>query len=238
MYFECRHVAPSGRKCKDPLLQNSTFCYHHRNLHELMYAPPARPGTPFRMPLLEDAQGCTMGIQQVCWAMGEKRITPQEATIYLRAVSLTKSLLPKRANLTRKPVRTLCYDNDGFEMAEEATHCEAPVDCLTCKKPCAWYEYYEDEIEVLKQQIKEEQNQKAGANPDQQPAPDSEKPSPKPWEGKYDHERPNVRAFLERIVSREYKELEQQQQARLNEKKDPQPDKPAPVPIATLSPAS
>src|SRR3954452_13165411 len=118
MYIECRHVLPSGRKCKDPHINDSQFCYRHRNLHERMYAPPARPGAPFRLPSLEDADGCLMAIQEVGWGMGDKRITQKEAGTYYYGISLAMRLFPRRARVTRQPVRALCYDNDAMEMAE------------------------------------------------------------------------------------------------------------------------
>ena len=228
MYAECRHVFTSGRKCTHPMLKNSTFCYFHRNLHEQMHAPAPRPGTPFRLPLLEDAHGCRMAIQQVCWNMGDKRVTQKEAGTYLYGISLAMRLIPRRPAATRTPVRTLCYDNDGFEMAEAVDTCEPPQDCLTCKKHCHWYEYYEDEVEEIEEQMAEEEEEKRLAairaeNPNSEELPENAKPDlSKPWKGKYDHEPPNIRALLEKIESDAYEEykLRQEQQIRLKAKKD------------------
>jgi len=245
MYTECRHVFSSGRKCTEALVQNSTFCYRHRNLRERMYAPAPRPGTPFRIPLLEDAHGCYLGVQEVLWAMGEKRIPQKEASTYLYGINIAKSLLPKRPAATRKPVRTLCYDNDGFEMAEAVDTCEPPRDCMTCKKHCHWFEYFEDEVEELEQQMAEEEEQKKleekklqgeGSGDTQNSAPSCDNtPQPeKPKPGKYDHERPNIRALFMDIDRRAEKEarLRAEQEARLNAKKEPQPDDPAPTQAA------
>jgi hypothetical protein len=159
MYNECRYVLPSGLKCTDGQLQHSDFCYYHRNFHEQMHAVPPRPGTPFRLPSLEDACGCRFAIQQVCWGMGDKRIPPNEASIYLRAVGLTMRLFPRRPRVSRKPVRALHYDSNGMEMAEPATHCEPPRDCVSCESPCQWIEYYEGQIKKIKKQIAEQQEQ-------------------------------------------------------------------------------
>jgi len=210
MYNECRYVLPSGLKCTDGQLENSIFCYQHRNFHEQMYAVPPRPGTPFRLPSLEDACGCRFAIQQVCWGMGDKRIPPKEASIYLYGISLAMRLFPRRPRVSRKPVRALHYDDQGMEMAEPATHCEPPRDCLNCESPCRWFKYYEDQVEKIEKQIAEEKEQKeqeragrqsqqgdqsssnpSAQNSDQQPS--SEQP---PRNRKYDNELPNVRALL------------------------------------------
>lgn len=241
MYVECRHLTPSGRKCTHAQTYNSSFCVFHRDLEGLMHAPAPRPGSPFRMPLLEDAQGCMMGVQQVCWAMGDKRITQKEAGTYLYAVTIAKSLLPKRPAVSRNPVRALCYDNDGFEMAEAVNACEPPRDCLTCENLCHWYEYYEDEVEELEEQMAEEEEQKklearqkenpaaessAGNAPQQ---PEAEKP--KSWADQFPNDRPQVRALLRIIEAdalakeEEAKRKEAEKQAQLQAKKEPQPDR-------------
>jgi hypothetical protein len=214
MHIECRHVFSSGRKCTDAILRDSQFCYRHRNLHERKYAPPAHPGTPFRMPLLEDSDSCVTGVQETLWAMGEKRITQKEAGTYLHGITIVKSLLPRYPAATRKPVRSLCYDNDGFEMAEAVTKCDPPRDCVNCEYPCDWFPYYEDEVEEIEQQLAEEEEQKKleawkAENPGVEPPPELQPvPEPdRPWKGKYDNEDPAVRAICELIEEREYKEL-------------------------------
>ena len=256
MYAECRHVFSSGRKCTDALVQNSTFCYRHRNLHERMYAPAPRPGTPFRIPLLEDAHGCYLGVQEVLWAMGEKRIPQKEASTYLYCINIAKSLLPKRPAATRKPVRTLCYDNDGFEMAEAVDTCEPPRDCMICKKHCHWFEYFEDEVEELEEQMAEEQEQKRleekklhgeASGDTQNPADNTQQPE-KPKPGKYDNESPNLRALFMDIDRRVEKEarlraekearLNAEKEERLNAKRHPQPADPAPTQAAAEQPAA
>lgn len=214
MYIECRHVTPAGFKCILPRVGNDRFCFNHRNLHERMHAPQPRPGTPFRMPLLEDSSGLMIALQEVSWAMSDKRITQREADTYLRVITIAKGLLPRRPSVTRKPVRSLCYDNDGFEMAEAVTNCDPPRDCVACEHPCDWFEYYEDEVEEIEQQMAEEEEQKEleawkAANPGLEPPPELQ-PAPepdRPWKGKYDHEDPAVRAICELIEEREYKEM-------------------------------
>jgi hypothetical protein len=218
MYAECRHVLPAGLKCTAPRVGDSNFCYRHRNLHERMCAPAPRPGTPFRLPSLEDSHGCLIAIQEVAWAMGDKRISLKEAGMYFHAVNISKSLLPRRPAVTRKPVRTLCYDNDGFEMAEAVDACEPPRDCLTCPKTntCEWFEYYEDQVEELEEQLAEEEEEKRQAEQGTQPESDTQN-AQQPSKGKYDDELPNVRALLE-LIDRKA-EAQAEQRAQQEEKK-------------------
>jgi hypothetical protein len=199
MYNECRYVLPSGLKCTDGQLQHSDFCYYHRNFHEQMHAAPPRPGTPFRLPSLEDACGCRFAIQQVCWGMGEKRIPPNEASIYLRGIGLTMRLFPRRPRVSRKPVRVLHYDSNGMELAEPATHCEPPRDCTTCETPCQWFEYHEQQAKESEKKIaeaKEQKEQPAATSSSAGPSADQPSPEQPPRNGKYDNELPNVRALL------------------------------------------
>jgi hypothetical protein len=159
MHQECRHVYPAGFKCTVDQLQDSHFCYFHRNFEQRLYAPPTRPGTPFRMPSLEDAHGCLTGIQEVTWALGEKRITQKESGTYLYAVNLAMRLLPRIRSVSRKPVRALNYDSCGTELAEPVRTCDPPHDCLTCEKHCPWFAYYKPQVEELVEEIEEEREQ-------------------------------------------------------------------------------
>jgi hypothetical protein len=78
MFVECRHVQPSGEKCKSPAVRNSSFCYFHRNLHDRAEARPPRQGTPFLLPVLEDSCSILIAINEVFRAMGESRIKRSE----------------------------------------------------------------------------------------------------------------------------------------------------------------
>jgi hypothetical protein len=238
MYNECRYVLPSGLKCTDGQLQHSDFCYYHRNFHEQMHAAPPRPGTPFRLPSLEDACGCRFAIQQVCWGMGEKRIPPNEASIYLRGIGLTMRLFPRRPRVSRKPVRVLHYDSNGMEMAEPATHCEPPRDCLACENPCQWFEYHEQQVKEIESKMAEEKAQKERASQQaKQPSSEASAQDPKETSNpsrqaakaeepaarstKYDNELPNVRALLidmDRKAEREQK-IEDERLARIEANK-------------------
>jgi hypothetical protein len=134
MYNECCHVQSSGQKCHSAALRHSIFCYFHRNVRERAEAPPPRQGAPFVIPFIEDSRGILIAVNEVFRAMGERRITRSEASSYFNGIQIAAKVIARIEGKTWEPVRTLEYDNDGFEQAEQKTSCDPFLDCLNCDR--------------------------------------------------------------------------------------------------------
>jgi hypothetical protein len=134
MFVECRHVQPSGEKCKSPAVRNSSFCYFHRNLHDRAEARPPRQGTPFLLPVLEDSCSILIAVNEVFRAMGESRIKRSEASTYFYGIQIAAKVITRIENRTWEPVRALEYDNSCTELAPEKTACEPLLDCVNCDR--------------------------------------------------------------------------------------------------------
>ena len=161
MISECRHILASGKKCQAFAVTNSSFCFFHRNQRERRDTA-VRPGTPFILPTLEDAHSALNAVNDVFRAMGEGRLKRAEAGTYLYGIQIAARLIVRIDQTTIKPVRNLCYDNYGTELAELKTICEPPEDCLQCtrRETCDDFEDYEEEVEELEQQLAEQQQAK------------------------------------------------------------------------------
>jgi hypothetical protein len=134
MFAECRHVLPSGQKCKSPIVQHSIFCYFHRNVRERAELPPPRQGTPFLLPFIEDSRGVLLAVNEVFRAMGQGRIKRNEASTYLSGIQLAAKVIARTEDRVWEPVRALEYDRDGTEQAPAKTACEPLQDCLNCDR--------------------------------------------------------------------------------------------------------
>jgi hypothetical protein len=132
MFLECRHILPSGQKCKSPALRKRPFCYFHSHLRDRSDAPPPRPDTPFVLPSLEDSRGLLVAVMEVLKAMGQGRIKRSEAATYLYGLQIAGQLVARIEKSTSDPVRVLLYDNNALEMGEEKKACEPPRDCVNC----------------------------------------------------------------------------------------------------------
>lgn len=152
MFQECRHIMPSGAKCKSPALRDQPFCYFHNSLHRLRKAPARVANEPLEIPELEDASAIQIGLNQVLAALGSSRLDPRRAWLYLHAFQIAAKIA-SRSSTDRSvypPVRSLCYEADGETLAPEQTTCELPEDCAKCPKTanCETYkDYFEDEDE-------------------------------------------------------------------------------------------
>lgn len=154
MFIECRHIKPSGLKCKSPAVRNTPYCYFHTGLYRSRNPSLSDVKEPITLPSLEDATGVQIALQQVLSALGSSRIDPRRAGLYLRGLEIAGRLAAKPSSESPgKPERDLCCDHNGDPLALEKTTCEPPHDCLECRlrDHCEQFEDYEDEVERLEQ---------------------------------------------------------------------------------------
>ena len=158
MFIECRHILPSGLKCKSPALRNRPFCYFHSGLRRHSADGASDRKEPLLLASLEDPSGVQIAIMDVLNAYGHGRIDRRQAGLYLYGLQIATQVAT-RLNTHENPsaVRSITCDNDGLELAEEATACEPPQDCLTCqtRATCNRFEDFECEVEELEQRLAE-----------------------------------------------------------------------------------
>ncbi len=134
MYTECRHILPSGRKCKSPALTGKTYCYFH---DRLIFARDdgTRPNDePLKLPPLEDARGLQLALTQVLSALGSGRINTKQASVYLYGLQLAMQLV-KHVAIPRpiETVRNPDVDGAGVPIGPETKSCDPYIDCATCE---------------------------------------------------------------------------------------------------------
>ena len=64
----CHHIKSNGVRCGSPALRDEIYCYFHRIWRSQPDRQPYRPdpnGALYNLPLLEDADGVQMALQQV-----------------------------------------------------------------------------------------------------------------------------------------------------------------------------
>src|SRR6185369_16077796 len=134
MFIECRHVLPSGERCKSRALRSDPFCYFHRNLRERIDGPPPRQGAAFIFPNIEDTRGILLATIQTLRAMGFGQIKRNEAGTYLYGINIAARLVARIEQTDYDPTRALEYDNNCSELAEQSTGCEPLHDCVSCER--------------------------------------------------------------------------------------------------------
>jgi len=154
MFIECRHIKPSGIKCKSPAVRNTPYCYFHTGLYRSRNPSTTNAREPLLLPSLEDSTGVQIALQQVLGALGSSCIDPRRAGLYLRGLQIAVRLAAKSDSASpEESVRDLSYEDNGDSLAPEKTACEPPEDCLKCKQrdQCKDFENYEDEVEELEE---------------------------------------------------------------------------------------
>jgi hypothetical protein len=162
MFAECRHIMPSGIKCKSPALRSTPYCYFHTHLYRSRNPSASNDKEPISLPSLEDSSGVQIALQQILGALGSSRIDPRRAGLYLRGLQLAVRLAaPRKFDSSQESVRDLVYENNGDTLAPEKATCEPPEDCLGCKQreECADFEDYEDEVAELEDCAESEKSQ-------------------------------------------------------------------------------
>jgi len=162
MFIECRHILPSGLKCKAPALRNRPFCYFHSGLRRFSSGAASVEKEPLILPSLEDLNGIQIALMEVLAAFSHTRIDRRQAGMYLYGLQIATQIAMKTSTHENpSAVRSITCDELGEDLAEEATTCEPPRDCLQCssRDTCRIFEKYEDEVEELEQQLAEEEEE-------------------------------------------------------------------------------
>ena len=125
MVHECRHIMPSGNKCKSPALRESAFCYYHVNLRRA--TGPKGVFDSIELPPLEDSCGLQIALAQVLDAVIHQRIDSKRAGLLLYGLQIAAQLNARRTDAAN-PVRELCHDDHGNTLAPEEPVCEPGED--------------------------------------------------------------------------------------------------------------
>lgn len=119
MFKECRHILPTGYKCKSPALRGQFFCYYHTASRR--YAAISRTSAePLVLPSIEDTGGVQIAINEVLRDFGARRIDRRQAGVYFYGLQIAARLARK---IDEKPSQTV-RELSGASRSESAPNCE------------------------------------------------------------------------------------------------------------------
>ncbi|MFP5206707.1 MAG: hypothetical protein ACLGSH_15235 [Acidobacteriota bacterium] len=93
-YPECRHILPSGCRCKSPALRGRTLCFYHARASNLVEVNRPRKHS-VALPPLEDRAAIQMSISEVVAALAAGKLSRREAGTYLYAIDLAGRTLTR-----------------------------------------------------------------------------------------------------------------------------------------------
>jgi hypothetical protein len=88
MFMECRHILPTGRKCKSPALRNHAFCYFHSGLRRYPSTRGSSRQKPLRLLPLENTSSIQHAITDVLNALMQGRINRRRAGLCLHGIQV------------------------------------------------------------------------------------------------------------------------------------------------------
>ena len=135
MYFECRHIMSSGRKCHAPALRDKPYCYFHTRLHVSRKAPAPAANVPLRIGVLEDKCAIQVAVAQVLDALGSSRIDPRQAGLFLYGIQLVSQNVERKYDvLPFRSVESMTKTRGGDEIGPSVWDCYKDEDeCDTCE---------------------------------------------------------------------------------------------------------
>ncbi len=133
MFLECRHIRPTGVRCKSPALRGQTYCYFHSKLRHHAQDGSRATKEPLLLPSLEDDRGIQIAVSQILSALGSGRLDARLGGLYLYGMQIASQLARRVTEIPPQLiVRNVTCDDAGEPLALESTACEPFIDCNTC----------------------------------------------------------------------------------------------------------
>jgi hypothetical protein len=149
MFIECRHILPTGYKCKSPALRGQFFCYFH-NLSRRLQHSSKKHVKQSSFPSVEDSGGVKMALNKIFRDLDAGRIDPRRAGLFFYGLQIASKLALRPGENPLDTVREVCEAEDGTE---------PPADCINCSRRgfCENFPLHKSKVEELEALLHAEQ---------------------------------------------------------------------------------
>ena len=131
---ECRHIMPSGAKCRAMALRAKPYCYFHTRLHRFTAAPPPGPMDSIKIPIIEDRSAIQIAIAQVLDALCSSRLDPKRAYLFLYAIQIASKNVERKFDIIPSSTEEDVTQTDtGDDLGEQVRVCGLD-ECTTCSE--------------------------------------------------------------------------------------------------------
>jgi hypothetical protein len=114
MYQACRHIKPSGERCKSPAMRDHSFCYFHARVHTRTKRIDPRELT---FPVPEDFAAIQESIAKVLDGIVNERIGAKQSSQILRALQIALQTIPRKPAPPTDSVEFVTLTKKGDELA-------------------------------------------------------------------------------------------------------------------------
>lgn len=110
----CRHIKPSGERCKSPAMRDHSFCYFHARVHTRTKKIDPRDLT---FPVPEDFAAIQESIAKVLDAIVNESIDSKQSAQILRGLQLAMQTIPRKPASPADSVQEVTLSKRGDELA-------------------------------------------------------------------------------------------------------------------------
>ena len=89
-FVECRHIMPTGRKCRAAALRGKPFCFHHAKLH--FRKPVGREPRMLKTLALDDQRSLRTAVAEALSSLRSPLTDPRRAAVILYGLNLANNL--------------------------------------------------------------------------------------------------------------------------------------------------
>jgi len=132
MYMECRHIMPSGLRCKSPALRGGLFCYYHSHIH-IHRANPDNNDASLELPTPEDAHAIRLSVGRINQAVISGLLDLEKAAALFQGLKIAAHFInPKEFFFEYDTVRSAEQSSDGGQLAPHNFVCKDNEHCDQC----------------------------------------------------------------------------------------------------------
>jgi hypothetical protein len=131
MYQACRHIKPSGQRCKSPAMRDHSFCYFHARVHAR-----TRVVDPQRLifPVPEDFAAIQESIAKVLDSIVNERIDSKQSSQILRGLQIALQTIPRKPAPPTDSVQEVTLSTKGDELAPPLEVCPPALENSSSEK--------------------------------------------------------------------------------------------------------
>ena len=103
-FIECRHIMPSGRKCRAAALRGKPFCFHHAKLHS---KPVGREPRMLKTQALDDQRSLRIAVAEALSSLRSPLTDPRRAAVILYGLNLANNLIKQMRKEPHQPAKPM-----------------------------------------------------------------------------------------------------------------------------------
>lgn len=131
MYQACRHIKPSGQRCKSPAMRDHAFCYFHARVHQ-----QTKNTDPHKLsfPVPEDFAAIQESLARVFDSIVRGHADHKETAQILWGLQIAMQTIPRNPAPPADSVESVTLSSQGDELAPPLEVCPpSPEDGSTGK---------------------------------------------------------------------------------------------------------